>query len=307
LFEVYKEDEEPKADWKGFCMSPVICENKVIVHDNWSSPFCVAIDVATGKEAWRWYPPEGAARGAGAAGTPAIMTFGKDSCAVFGYGHGLCALRVSDGKEVWFFLNQKSGGGSRFPPVQMDGDLILNMGQEDSAHMLEVNRKSAPFQSKELWAKELYKFSSEVSPFIPYEGYLYGFGGGTGVQGVRSMNAVTMDLYCVEPKTGKTVWEKRGFKYGCSLCIADGLMFVRSHDTVTLVEATPKDYKELGKLEGFHKEKDSLNDWVQPVVAGGNLYLKTSWSLFCYKVGDFNPAQQGTSRPGVPTSKPQTD
>jgi hypothetical protein len=115
-----------KGEWKGFCGSPVVFGNTVIVHAGAFKQFCVAMDTATGKELWKFYPPPCKGTFGGVGATPALMLFADEPCVVFGYSLGLGALRISDGKEVWFFKHQKSGGPTRFPPVLM-GNLIGNM------------------------------------------------------------------------------------------------------------------------------------------------------------------------------------
>ncbi|MCY3017413.1 MAG: PQQ-binding-like beta-propeller repeat protein [Planctomycetota bacterium] len=293
-----------KGEWKGFCGSPVVFGNTVIVHGGAFKQFCVALDTATGKEFWKFYPPPCKGTFGGIGGTPALMLFADEPCVVFGYSLGLGALRISDGKEVWFFKHQKSGGPTRFPPVLMD-NLIANMAQEEHFHMLEVDRSAPPFATREVWEKEIYPFSSEVSSFVPYEGYLYGFGGGQFESG--KLDTSTANLMCVEPKTGKIVWETPGFRWGMSLSLVDGLLFVRSYNNVRLVEATPKGYVERGKLESFHKEAGSLNDWIMPVVTRGRMYLKTSWELVCVKVGDGSPGTQVGSEPAAAPQTPEAE
>ncbi|MGA2619226.1 MAG: PQQ-binding-like beta-propeller repeat protein [Thermoguttaceae bacterium] len=293
-----------KGEWKGFCGSPLVFGNTVIVHGGSFRQFCVALDVATGKELWKFYPPPCKGTFGGIGGTPAVMLFAGEPCAVFGYNLGLGALRITDGKQVWFHKHQKCGGPTRFPPVLMD-NLILNMAQEEHCHMLVVDRGKPPFATRELWEKEVYPFSSEVSSFVPYEGYLYGFGGGRFNSG--QLDKSTANLMCLEPKTGRIVWEKPGFRWGMSLSLVDGLLFVRSYDNVRLVEATPEGYRERGRLENFHKEEGSLNDWIMPVVTRGRMYLKTSWELVCVKVGHIGPAAHVESKSASSPRTPKAE
>jgi hypothetical protein len=56
---------------------------------------------------------------------------------------------------------------------------------------------------------------------------------------------------------------------------------------VALVEATPDEYRELGRFsppdQPEHKQARA-KAWAYPVVANGRLYLRDQGSLWCYDV-----------------------
>src|SRR5207248_1349090 len=113
------------------------------------------------------------------------------------------------------------------------------------------------------------------------DGFIYGFwidrrdeasemGGKPGHAG--------FSLRCSELSTGKLQWSQSGFKMGLSLSAADGRIYVRSHQTLRLIEANPKEYVEKGRIEKLHDLKNTgprsqkgLLDWNMPVITRGRM------------------------------------
>jgi hypothetical protein len=91
--------------------------------------------------------------------------------------------------------------------------------------------------------------------------------------------------------TGKQQWSQPGFKMGLALSAADGRIYIRSHQTLTLIEANPKAYVEQGKIEHLHNLKNTgprsqrgLLDWSMPVIAHGRMYIRTPGEIICYDI-----------------------
>src|SRR5260370_41830211 len=80
---------------------------------------------------------------------------------------------------------------------------------------------------------------------------------------------------------------------GLSMSAADGHIYVRSHQKLTLIEANPKAYVEKGRIEKLHKLKNTgprsqkgLLDWNMTVIARGRMYLRTAGEIICYDIRD---------------------
>jgi hypothetical protein len=135
-----------------------------------------------------------------------------------------------------------------------------------------------------------------ITPPVIVNGYLYGFwidnrnealelGGKPGKAG--------FSLRCTELKTGKLQWSRPGFRMGLSLTAADGHIYVRSHQTLTLIEANPTAYVETGRIDKVHdlrntgpRSQKGLLDWNMPVIARGRLYIRTPAEIICYDIRD---------------------
>jgi outer membrane protein assembly factor BamB len=93
---------------------------------------------------------------------------------------------------------------------------------------------------------------------------------------------------CQNFKTGEAVWNHRGFGKG-AIAYADGRLYCLEENTgtVALVEASPKGWKEHGrlKLEPQSTIRSSRGKiWTHPVISNGRLYLRDQDLIYCYEV-----------------------
>ena len=137
-----------------------------------------------------------------------------------------------------------------------------------------------------VWKKDL-DISTPIHQFRHYQGYLYGFTGHIRGDNEAVASDSKLNLTCIELATGKVMWTQPGFRNGYSLIEADGLLFVRSYQTLRLIEATPKGYVLKGevKTHDVWKPTRNLTDLVMPVLSRGRLYIRTPEELLCYQVG----------------------
>src|SRR5262249_12364125 len=145
-----------------------------------------------------------------------------------------------------------------------------------------------------LWTNQ--QVHEAITPFVLVNGYLYGFWADDRQEaadlGAKPGHA-GFSLRCTELKTGKLQWSKPGFRMGLSMSVAEDRIYVRSHQTLTLVEANPKAYVEMGRIEKVHNLKNTgprsqkgLLDWNMPVIAGGRLFIRTPVEIICYDIKD---------------------
>jgi hypothetical protein len=82
-------------------------------------------------------------------------------------------------------------------------------------------------------------------------------------------------------KTGKIAWQARSVGKG-ALLVADGLLYLlsESHE-VAIAEATPEEYRELGR---FKINSHGRPSWAHPVVASGKLLLRDQEWLGAYDI-----------------------
>ncbi|MGH7227176.1 MAG: polyvinylalcohol dehydrogenase, partial [Gemmataceae bacterium] len=89
-------------------------------------------------------------------------------------------------------------------------------------------------------------------------------------------------LVCIDFKTGQTKWTSRSVGKGSIAAVGDRLYVRSENGTVALVEATPSDYKEVGRFE--QPVRSGKKAWPHPVIAGGRLYLRDQSVLLCFDV-----------------------
>jgi hypothetical protein len=147
--------------------------------------------------------------------------------------------------------------------------------------------------------------ASAVTPCVIWNGYIYGFWIDKREEAwaiAAKPDKANFSLRCTELATGKLQWSQPGFRMGLSMSAAEGLIYVRSHQTVTLIEANPHAYVEKGRIERVHDLRNTgarghkgLLDWNMPVIARGRLFLRTPVEIICYDICD-RTANGETSR-----------
>ncbi|HVE39848.1 MAG TPA: PQQ-binding-like beta-propeller repeat protein [Planctomycetota bacterium] len=290
-------DEWTASGEKGYSGSPLLVDGKLIVYYGDGSHktgleklecfvLCRAFDPATGAELWTFAEPhrEGISMGEGQ--TPAITTIGGRRCALFMGNRCLIALAVADGKLVWRFeCSSQHGRGMTIPTPLVLDRMIVNLPDADSLHAVSFDPAKAEAAGAFAWRSGLY-WHCALHQFRPRGGYLYGFLGEIQGESAAHASKSVVTLTCVDAATGKAKWSEPGFRNGVAITEADGLLFVRSYQTLRLVEATPNGYRKLGEIKVHDCRLPTVNlvDMVMPVVSGGRLYVRTPDELICYNV-----------------------
>jgi hypothetical protein len=258
-----------------------------------------AYDAATGKVVWKFEETcKPGTRGPGlVAGGGLPITFNKQECVAVHGNREWKILRLADGKQVWHW--ECSGpneapawacGGLR--PVGSNLYVDALNGWQTSLVQCDFSQKDP--KPKVLWTNQ--QVHEAVTPFVTWNGYLYGFWADNR-QEASEIGAkpghVGYSLRCTELKTGKMQWSKPGFKMGLSMSVADGHVYVRSHQTIRLIEANPKEYVETGRIDKVHTLKNTgarsqkgLLDWCMPAISRGRMYIRTPVELICYDLRD---------------------
>jgi outer membrane protein assembly factor BamB len=291
------------TDVKGYAQSPVVVNGKVIL--NLCQPDTrgktvpeqisvmpakiIGVDAETGKLAWTYEEPFRAETIGNQAGTVSTVEFNGEQCALTFTNRFLVILRAADGKKLWSYDYLPPGAhGTSTAPLLLYGDKALftpNLAGE--LHLMQVDWKTPSV--KKLWdlksAKDLRIWS--FLPFVLHHGNVYGFGD---VESDANKWKYTKSLVCIDGTTGAMRWKSEAWQGATSFMAADGLLFVRSFQTLRLVEANPDSYVEKGKMENLHQGASKsfygpgLIDFVTPVLSRGRLYVRLPDNLLCLDV-----------------------
>ncbi len=301
------EEWNPSGE-KGYVFSPLAVDGKLLLwYSDGVSPanenrprfdndphgffvLCQALDAATGKLAWEFRETHRGESRLGEGQTPAVADFAGEPCLIVNGNAELKALRIRDGKQVW----QYAGSGNRMRGTTIPTPLVLprhivSIPDADPMQVIELDRASPKTSARTLWEKQL-EIYCPIHQFRHHEGYLYGFAGEIKGADERVASESALNLVCVELATGEVKWTQGGFRAGVSLTLADGLLFVRSYQTLRLIEATPEAYRQLGEAKTHDVWKPTLNllDFSLPVLSRGRLYIRTPDELLCYDVAGEN-------------------
>lgn len=178
----------------------------------------------------------------------------------------LVGVDAKTGEFLWKYTRTQDQGASILTPVVM-GNKVFVSGSRTGGGMVELNATATGIEAKEIY------FDKAIAPSlggaILYNGYLYA-SAGTG-------------LLCADFNTGKIQWKDNSVG-PASLCMADGMLYVRGYNSgdVALVEANPKEYKEISRFKQPLKTK--TQGWPHPVIANGGFYIRDMDVLLCFDV-----------------------
>lgn len=184
---------------------------------------------------------------------------------------GLIGLNLENGELLWRVPITTTYGRHVTTPVLV-GNIAMVASKEES--LMGIALAPEPGGSKwtatvQWQAKEhTINFSSPVET----GGFLYGLG-------------PAKNLFCVEAKSGRTMWSKEGFTqkpaenaHLALMVLGRNLLLLTETGTLVLVAADPAGYRELGRVQACGA------NWCNPAYADGRLYLRDARELLCLEL-----------------------
>lgn len=241
---------------------PLIDGSKVILATG-GKALMVAIDLATGKVLWQtpnprnWKMTHSSILATTFKGRPIYVYCGSG---------GVAGVSAKDGKIVWDTTDWVISTATIPTPIPIgDGRILLTGGYDSGAMMIQMSDSGV----KTLFRLQPAVFGSDQQTPILYKGYVYGV--------IPGGQLVCLSL------DGKQVWASGTMnRFGMgAYVIADGLIYVvNDSGTLSVAEASPKGYKELGRL----KILAGPDAWGPMAVAGGRLIVRDLTKMICIDI-----------------------
>jgi outer membrane protein assembly factor BamB len=261
---VWRKDEIKSTPRFFTSSSPLIADGLVIAQlgseDNGA---IVAYDLANGKEKWKC--AEGTAYA-----SPVLATIDGVKQVVALTSKKLVGVSAADGKLLWEVPFAPQGRAYNAATPIVDGSTVIFTGQGRGTKAVKIEKKGDAFAATELWSSLVaVAFSSPVLK----EGMLYG-GSDKG------------DLFCLDAKTGKTVWTKEAKLGGYAAMLDLGsAILALPNDGQMIVFKPGKEYAELGK----YKVGES-GTYACPAAAGDRIFAKDKENLVLWVESGGQPA-----------------
>jgi outer membrane protein assembly factor BamB len=256
-------DFEGTMPGSGYCESPLIVGNRVIITPGGKKGTLLALDKMTGKELWRSLELTETADYASAIaadiqGASQVVQFARES--VFG-------VAIEDGKLLWRYTEPASQHANCCTPI-VAGDLVLaSSGYGTGAGLAKIVAANGGHRAEEVYFQK--KFGCHYGGMVKVGQHVYSNADGP--------------LICMEFETGRICWKARSVGQG-ALLAADGMLFVVSEGhELALVEANPRRYVERGRFKSAGNKHAVL---AHPALAEGKLYVREQATLTAYEVGD---------------------
>ncbi len=281
---------------RGYGESPLIDGERLICTPGGADAALVALDKLTGNVIWKTKLPEIGSAGKDGAGFSSVVV--TEAAGLRQYvqlvGRGVIGIDARDGRFLWSY-NAIANETANIPtPVVHNEFVFAANGYTAGSVLLKLvpdNGQSGAVQG----VKAEVVYSLTGSQFQNHHGGVvrlgeYLFAGHGNNNGLPT---------CLEFKTGRVVWKRRGLGVGSAAVVyADGQLYFRyQNGVVALIEASNRGYNLKGTFEIPGAGGDS---WAHPVVANGRLYLREQDTLWVYDLRrDSATAEAVTSQPAT--------
>ena len=245
----------------GFCESPLVDGDKLIVTPGGKDGAVAALNKLTGEVIWR---------------STDVTDRAHYSSAIVAVVHGVrqyiqftnsrvVGLDAKSGALLWDYSNSANRTANVCTPICSEEYVFSSSAYGTGGGLVKLSVDGDKFMAEEVYFQK--PMANHHGGIILLDGMMYGFGSG--------------GLICMDFKTGEIAWRNRSVRKG-SLCFADGHLYCfGERNLMALVEANPKEYVEKGR---FPTPKSDKPSWAHPVVSNGRLYLRDQGTLIAYDV-----------------------
>lgn len=242
----------------GFCSSPILFEDKVIVNgDHDGDGFLVALDRKTGKELWRIDRPNKTRSYC----VPLIRDIDGRTQMILTGSKCTASYDPRNGKQHWIM----DGPTEQFvasPVFSERANLVVITAGYPEYHTLAIKADGNGKVGAEKIAWRTTKGAVYVpSPIIEGDYFLIISEGGV--------------AHCFETKTGKILWQERMGTHHASLVSANGLVyFLNDYGVMNVVKPGP---------EFVRVAQNDLGEkcFPSPAISEGQFFIRTDKNLWC--------------------------
>jgi outer membrane protein assembly factor BamB len=252
----------------GYCCSPLVYRNLLLIEVN--APGCshLALDKDTGELVWKTTGLQVTCA------SPVLTRIEGADCAVFLGSGSVLGVDPLTGQELW----RHSTWGHAWMGQVVEGNLVFvaNASLPRGCGLLRIEGS----KPRVLWEDKGKKFQTLHSNSLIYQGHLYGIDN-TGTD-LQSNDNRRSRLKCLSLATGDEQWVQEGFGWS-NLILFDGkLVILRQVGEVVIADASPARYHEIAR----HQALDGRS-WTVPALANGHLFLRNNaGAVACLKIAD---------------------
>ena len=242
----------------GFSTSPLVEGDLLLLEVGTRQGTFIALDKTNGAVKWA------SQRDIVSYSSPIAVDIAGIRQVVFVSGEAAVGLSPTDGSLYWRFPWSTSYDLNIATPILVPPDhIFISSGYDHGAALLQISREGGGLSVKKVWESRGMKNHFGTSLLIG--DYIYGFD-----------NAI---LKCIEAKTGKEQWRRRGYGKG-SLIYADGQLIILSDKgKLALADASPTGFREKVSAQVL-----SGKCWTPPTLANGKIFVRDMHRIVCMDV-----------------------
>lgn len=248
----------PPPMW-GYSCSPLVVDDLVVIHAAGNDDLgIIAFETETGKVRWS------VAADKDSYSSLHLTSYFDQQQLVFLGSRGAMFLDPASGSKLLDY-EFKITGYRAVQPAVVGSQQLLFTSEYSGSRLIDLKLTDEGIDASEVWTSRNLK--PDFNDFVVHEGHVYGFDGAIFV--------------CIDLKDGSRCWRKGRYGKGQVLLLADSkaLVVVSESGELILLEATPEEHRELGKLTALDGKT-----WNHPVVVGNRLYLRNANEAVCYEL-----------------------
>jgi outer membrane protein assembly factor BamB/ABC-type phosphate/phosphonate transport system substrate-binding protein len=246
----------------GYCASPLVVDEKLIVNPGAKEASLVALDCASGRELWRspGLPSAYASFIAGRfGGVPQIVGYDEKS---------LGGWDPATGNRIWTLVPPVRGDFNVPTPIDADGRLIV-ASENNGTRLYDFNADGRIQVAPAAVIRDLAPVSS--TPVL-VGGKLFG---------------QWHSLYCLDAHAAlKTAWtgEDDAFEdYASIIASTERVLVATNHGELLLVDATSGTFRIASRLRVFPEDSEVLS---HPALLGERIYLRDMSKIVCVDISE---------------------
>ena len=178
----------------------------------------------------------------------------------------LTAFNAETGELLWALPLPSENDINPNVPMYTNGLIFATTGYKGGSWLIKL--KDGGKAAEQIWHNG--EMDNQMGGAIKVGDYVYASG-----------HSAARYWFCVDWKTGKTIYKDNSFA-PCNVIFADGLLYCYSEKgTMNLVKPNPEKYE---LVSSFKVTLGTNQHWAHPVIHKGVMYLRHGDTLMAYKV-----------------------
>ena len=244
----------------GFCSSPLVVGNVVVVHAGGNGDKGIlALNVNTGELVWS------AQSGGHSYSSPQLSSFFGQNYVAMLTNVGLDLVDPNSG-EVYLDYQWNHGGGYRsLQPLVDRNRVLLPTGMGVGTQSITLGSDDGKLSATEDWST--LRLKPDFNDMVAHQGAIYGFDG---------------DVFtCVDLESGKRNWKRGRYGKGQVILLPDQdlLLVLTETGEALLLQTNPEKHTEVARMEMI-----TGRTWTHPVLIGDRLYVRNSSQAACFQL-----------------------
>lgn len=252
------------GEW-AYSESPLIDGDVLVCTPGGSEATMLALNKRDGEVVWKAALPGGEAA---AYASPVIVETGGVKQYVQFLDNGVVGVNAETGAFLWRYDRTAEGSPANIPTAVTADNLVYTATGRGGSGLVRLAVDQGAVEPEEVYFNS--NLPSSIGGAVRLGEYLYG----TNDSG----------LICADFESGEIQWEDRSIG-ASSIVFADGLLILHGENgDLALVEATPDEYRELGRVTPPDIPDRRGDAWAYPALSDGRLYVHDFGTLWCYDV-----------------------